>query len=82
MEQANEIQETLGRTYGLPDDIDEDELEAGQIEISFKLNTCPTHTNLFVPNRTGSAGRRTRFRRRTGADVSARRACATGCGKP
>ncbi|RIB18162.1 Snf7 family [Gigaspora rosea] len=29
MEQANEIQETLGRTYGLPEDIDEEELEAG-----------------------------------------------------
>jgi charged multivesicular body protein 5 len=29
-EQANEIQETLGRSYGLPDDIDEDDLEAGQ----------------------------------------------------
>ncbi|CAG8447221.1 8630_t:CDS:2 [Ambispora leptoticha] len=28
MEQANDIQETLGRTYGLPEDIDEDELEA------------------------------------------------------
>ncbi|KAG9294294.1 hypothetical protein G9A89_021653 [Geosiphon pyriformis] len=28
MEQANDIQETLGRTYSLPEDIDEDELEA------------------------------------------------------
>lgn len=28
LEQANEIQETMGRAYGLPDDIDEDELEA------------------------------------------------------
>lgn len=28
MDQANEIQETLGRSYGVPDDIDEDELEA------------------------------------------------------
>ncbi|KAJ3041070.1 hypothetical protein HDV00_009970 [Rhizophlyctis rosea] len=28
MEQANDIQETLGRSYGLPDDIDEDDLEA------------------------------------------------------
>jgi charged multivesicular body protein 5 len=30
MEQANEVQETLGRTYNLPDDIDEDDLEAGK----------------------------------------------------
>ncbi|CAJ0752840.1 19851_t:CDS:2 [Entrophospora sp. SA101] len=29
IEQANDIQETLGRTYGLPEDIDENELEAG-----------------------------------------------------
>ncbi|EDO49015.1 predicted protein [Nematostella vectensis] len=28
MEQANEIQESLGRTYGLPDDIDEADLDA------------------------------------------------------
>ena len=29
MEEANEIQETLGRAYGMPEDIDEDDLEAG-----------------------------------------------------
>jgi charged multivesicular body protein 5 len=29
LQQANEVQETLGRSYGLPDDVDEDELEAG-----------------------------------------------------
>lgn len=29
LEQANEIQETLGRNYSLPDDIDEADLEAG-----------------------------------------------------
>jgi charged multivesicular body protein 5 len=28
MEAANEVQETLGRTYGVPDDIDEADLEA------------------------------------------------------
>ncbi|KAF9165676.1 hypothetical protein DFQ27_004884 [Actinomortierella ambigua] len=28
MDQANEIQETLGRSYNVPDEIDEDELEA------------------------------------------------------
>ncbi|KAH6563590.1 hypothetical protein BASA50_001627 [Batrachochytrium salamandrivorans] len=28
LEQANEIQETIGRSYGLPDDVDEDDLEA------------------------------------------------------
>jgi charged multivesicular body protein 5 len=28
--QAGEVQETLGRSYNLPDDIDEDDLEAGK----------------------------------------------------
>ncbi|KAK9765074.1 Vacuolar protein-sorting-associated protein 60 [Basidiobolus ranarum] len=28
LEQANDVQETLGRTYGLPDDVDEADLEA------------------------------------------------------
>lgn len=37
MEQANDIQETLGRSYGLPDDIDEDDLEAGMENGSFRL---------------------------------------------
>lgn len=30
MEQANEVQESLGRSYNLPDDIDEADLEAGK----------------------------------------------------
>jgi hypothetical protein len=29
MEQANEVQESLGRSYNLPDDVDEADLEAG-----------------------------------------------------
>lgn len=29
MEQADEIQEVMGRSYGVPDDIDEDDLQAG-----------------------------------------------------
>ena len=29
MEVANDVQETLGRQYGLPEDVDEDDLEAG-----------------------------------------------------
>jgi charged multivesicular body protein 5 len=31
IEQANEIQETLGRTYGVPDEVDEADLEAGTL---------------------------------------------------
>lgn len=30
LEQTSEIMETLGRPYGLPDDVDEDDLEAGE----------------------------------------------------
>lgn len=29
LEQANEIQESLGRSYAVPDDVDEADLEAG-----------------------------------------------------
>ncbi len=29
MDMANEVQETIGRSYGLPDDLDEADLEAG-----------------------------------------------------
>lgn len=30
METANEVQDVLGRQYGLPEDVDEDDLEAGK----------------------------------------------------
>ena len=30
MEQTNEVMDVLGRPYGLPDDVDEDDLEAGE----------------------------------------------------
>ena len=33
LEQANEIQESLGRSYAVPDEIDEAELEAGTLSI-------------------------------------------------
>lgn len=35
IEQANEIQESLGRSYAVPDEIDEADLEAGTICIAF-----------------------------------------------
>lgn len=31
LEQANEIQESLGRSYAVPDEIDEADLEAGKL---------------------------------------------------
>ena len=33
LEPANEIQESLGRSYAVPDEIDEAELEAGTLSI-------------------------------------------------
>jgi len=38
LEQANDIQETLGRTYGVPEDIDEDDLEAELDALGDELN--------------------------------------------
>jgi charged multivesicular body protein 5 len=35
IDQANEIQETLGRTYGVPDEVDEADLEAGKFDSSY-----------------------------------------------
>ncbi len=34
IEQANEIQESLGRSYGVPDEVDEADLQAGQLLLS------------------------------------------------
>ena len=33
LEQANEIQESLGRSYAVPDEVDEADLEAGKFKI-------------------------------------------------
>lgn len=38
LEQANEVQESLGRSYALPDDVDESELDAGKSKDSHDLN--------------------------------------------
>jgi charged multivesicular body protein 5 len=37
LEQANEVQATLGRSYAVPDEIDEADLEAGMFPKSFFL---------------------------------------------
>lgn len=38
LEQAEEIQEVMGRSYGVPDEIDEDDLQAGILCIIFMRN--------------------------------------------
>jgi len=35
IEQANEVQESMSRTYGVPDEVDEADLEAGKLHPSF-----------------------------------------------
>ncbi|EGG06877.1 uncharacterized protein MELLADRAFT_35807, partial [Melampsora larici-populina 98AG31] len=39
IEQANEVQESLGRSYGVPDEIDEDELQAGKFCPRWEINS-------------------------------------------
>ncbi len=36
LEQANEIQESLGRSYAVPDELDEADLEAGKAPFFFE----------------------------------------------
>lgn len=53
MEQASEIQDALGRTYGLPDDIDEADLDAGKYYFHWKwitLNQWPNISKLWEFN--------------------------------
>src|SRR5882757_1797833 len=40
LEQANEIQESLGRSYAVPDELDEADLEAGTTYIVFSSRLC------------------------------------------
>jgi len=44
LEIANEVQDTLGRTYGMPDDIDEADLDAGLL----LLNKIIDHQALTI----------------------------------
>lgn len=37
LEQANEIQESLGRSYAVPDELDESDLKAGMCIIHYLL---------------------------------------------
>ncbi|KDP43700.1 hypothetical protein JCGZ_24422 [Jatropha curcas] len=37
MDVSNEIQETLGRSYNVPDDIDEEELMGGKLKFHLKV---------------------------------------------
>jgi hypothetical protein len=39
IEQANEIQESLGRSYGVPDEVDEADLQAGKCAFPIRATT-------------------------------------------
>ena len=44
LERANEIQESLGRSYAVPDELDEADLEAGQLSHLFpKISGSPQY---------------------------------------
>lgn len=62
LEQANEIQESLGRSYAVPDEIDEADLEAGKYQ-------CRSIAKYFVEGDHQSwmhySGKRRRKARRT-----------------
>lgn len=64
LEQANEIQESLGRSYAVPDELDEADLEAGKHFDFFIYYLCP---EICHTSRTGCFAIR---RRRRGHVVS------------
>ena len=45
LEQANEIQESLGRSYAVPDELDEADLQAGMLFCTVAL---PVHSHLAL----------------------------------
>lgn len=50
LEQANEIQESLGRSYAVPDEVDEEDLQAG---LPMRLYTGKySHLNRLITLRT------------------------------
>ena len=50
MDVSNEIQETLGRSYNVPDDIDEEDLMGGKIQINqkFDWHLCPVNITIVL----------------------------------
>jgi charged multivesicular body protein 5 len=41
MEAANEVQESMSRTYGVPEELDEADLQAGRWPSSVSADDCP-----------------------------------------
>ena len=55
LEQANEIQETLGRSYAVPDEVDEADLQAGEFHVWDSGEYKSDHLHV-VTYRTGCSG--------------------------
>ena len=53
LEQANEIQESLGRSYAVPDELDEADLEAGKSKTApeITLFTKPAQNSMLSPSK-------------------------------
>lgn len=52
IEQANEVQESMSRTYGVPDEVDEADLEAGELCVVVcrsSFTSKPTCTSHHLP---------------------------------
>lgn len=48
MEQANEVQESMSRTYGVPDEVDEADLEAGARSSSGSVRSSVTDSSFAL----------------------------------
>ena len=61
LEQANEIQESLGRSYAVPDEIDEADLEAGKSRtvIAIVLSANLVQNSMLLPWKRKRRDRRT-----------------------
>ena len=53
LEQANEIQESLGRSYAVPDELDEADLEAGKSKVvgTITLSTNLIQNSMLLPSK-------------------------------
>lgn len=63
IEQANEIQESLGRSYGIPDELDEADLEAGESYAVYFASSHADNQNWTRSDSTTSLSARTRLPR-------------------
>jgi hypothetical protein len=53
IEQANEIQESLGRSYGVPDEVDEADLQAGTSSHCAARGISPQRCRWWNPQQAG-----------------------------